>query len=98
LPVDIIKIDRSFVSTLALDRRDTEIVRCVVRIAYSLDIDVVAEGVEGDVPRVRLLELGCESGQGFHFSHDSGPGSSSTSAARRAHPRRFPELLAYATK
>jgi diguanylate cyclase (GGDEF)-like protein len=68
LPIDIIKIDRSFVSPLGVDHRDAEIVRWVVQLAKSLELEVVAEGIEEEVQRVRLVGLGCESGQGFLFS------------------------------
>ena len=68
LPVDMIKIDRAFVSPLALDRRDAEIVRFVIQLAKSLDLEVVAEGVEDEAQRIRLIALGCEAGQGFLFS------------------------------
>ncbi|HEX5823361.1 MAG TPA: EAL domain-containing protein [Candidatus Limnocylindrales bacterium] len=68
LPIDMIKLDRSFVSPLGSDRRDSEIVRWVVQLARSLDLDLVAEGIEDDVQRVRLVGLGCEAGQGYLFS------------------------------
>jgi diguanylate cyclase (GGDEF)-like protein len=68
LPVDMIKLDRSFVSAVGSDRRDAEIVRWVVQLAKSLDVDLVAEGIEEDGQRVRLVGLGCEVGQGYLFS------------------------------
>jgi len=68
LPVDMIKIDRAFVSPLVTDRRDAEIVRFVIQLAKSLGLEVVAEGVEEDAQRIRLVALGCETGQGFFFS------------------------------
>jgi diguanylate cyclase len=68
LPVDMIKIDRSFVSALAIDSRDAEIVRGVLRLAEGLQLEVVAEGIEDELQRVRLVGLGCTSGQGFLFS------------------------------
>jgi EAL domain-containing protein (putative c-di-GMP-specific phosphodiesterase class I) len=68
LPIDMIKIDRSFVSPLGVDQRDVEIVRWVVQLARNLELEVVAEGIEEEVQRVRLVGLGCASGQGFLFS------------------------------
>ena len=68
LPVDMIKIDRAFVSALGQDRRDAEIVRFVIQLAKSLYLEVVAEGVEEESQLNRLVALGCESGQGFLFS------------------------------
>jgi diguanylate cyclase (GGDEF)-like protein len=67
LPVDTVKIDRSFVSGLPDCREDVAIVSAVVSFARALEIDVLAEGVETDVHVKALLELGCEHVQGFHF-------------------------------
>jgi diguanylate cyclase (GGDEF)-like protein len=68
LPIDMIKIDRAFVSPLGVDRRDAEIVRFVIQLAKSLDLEVVAEGIEEEAQLVRLVGLACETGQGFLFS------------------------------
>lgn len=67
-PVDVIKIDRSFVDGLGLDSDDTAIVRAVIGLAHALRLEVVAEGVETDTQRMRLQALGCGMGQGFFFS------------------------------
>jgi diguanylate cyclase (GGDEF)-like protein/PAS domain S-box-containing protein len=68
LPIDSLKIDRSFVGGLATRDEDCEIVRAIVGLARSLGKGVVAEGIEstGQLDRLRLL--GCERGQGFLFS------------------------------
>ena len=64
LPVDEIKIDRSFVSQMADDRNDLMIVRTIIELAHNLDLRVLAEGVE-DVRTLELLRgLGCDDVQG----------------------------------
>jgi diguanylate cyclase (GGDEF)-like protein/PAS domain S-box-containing protein len=66
LPIDSLKIDRSFVSCMAPD--STEIVRAIVGLAHNLGLDVIAEGVETYDQLEQLKVLGCEFGQGFLFS------------------------------
>jgi EAL domain-containing protein (putative c-di-GMP-specific phosphodiesterase class I) len=68
LPVDRIKLDRMFISGLVTDLKAKEIVRSVVRLASSLEIEVVAEGVEDAVTAETLLQLGCPLAQGWLFS------------------------------
>jgi diguanylate cyclase (GGDEF)-like protein len=67
-PVDVIKIDRSFVDGLGQDNDDTAIVAAVIEIARSMDLQVIAEGVEAGAQLERLRELGCHAGQGYLFS------------------------------
>jgi diguanylate cyclase (GGDEF)-like protein/PAS domain S-box-containing protein len=68
LPADTLKIDRSFVSGTGDAGRNVSIVRTVVGLAYSLGLDVVAEGVETEQQMALLAELGCPFAQGFLFS------------------------------
>ncbi len=68
LPIDTVKIDRSFVSRMGVERHGSEMVRAIVALAHTLDMDVVAEGVETPENAARLLELGCEFAQGFYYS------------------------------
>ncbi len=68
LPLDVIKIDRCFVSNMETDSGNREIVRAIISLAHSLGKSVVAEGIELD-DQVRLLRgLKCEFGQGYLFS------------------------------
>ncbi len=68
LPLDTIKIDRSFVSGLGDDPADTPIVRAVISLAHGLGIDVVAEGIETEAQVAELRDLDCDRGQGYWFS------------------------------
>jgi diguanylate cyclase (GGDEF)-like protein/PAS domain S-box-containing protein len=68
LHVDTLKVDRSFVSRIHVDRPGSEMVRAIVALAHSLGMDVVAEGVETAEQLAQLVALGCECAQGFHFS------------------------------
>ncbi len=68
LQIDTVKIDRSFVGRMGVERHGSEMVRAIVALAHTLDMDVVAEGVETPEQAERLLELGCEFAQGFYYS------------------------------
>jgi EAL domain-containing protein (putative c-di-GMP-specific phosphodiesterase class I) len=68
LPLNTLKVDRTFVSQMHDLTENLEIVRAVVTLAHSLNLDVVAEGVESPAQLSRLRELGCEFAQGFCFS------------------------------
>ncbi|MDP9350134.1 MAG: EAL domain-containing protein [Chloroflexota bacterium] len=72
-PVDVLKIDRSFVDGLGRESEDTAIVRAVIGLAHSLGLEVVAEGVETDDQAQRLRALGCELAQGYLFSRPLPP-------------------------
>jgi diguanylate cyclase (GGDEF)-like protein/PAS domain S-box-containing protein len=67
-PVDIIKVDRSFVRDLEDDPYDAAIVRAVLNLGESLKVDIVAEGIETPAQAAYLWAQGCGFGQGFLFS------------------------------
>ncbi len=67
LPLDQIKIDQSFVRDLVTDSSDKAIVRTIVAMAESLNLNVIAEGVETEAQRQILLEKGCNHFQGYLF-------------------------------
>jgi len=68
LPVDEIKIDKSFVISMALDDSDATIVRSTIDLGHNLGLNVVAEGVETVETFAQLLQGGCDVAQGFLFS------------------------------
>ena len=68
LPLDRLKIDRSFVHDLLRDDTNTAIVNTIMTLGHSLSLDVIAEGVETDEQRAALLALGCVNYQGYLFS------------------------------
>ncbi|WP_426451149.1 EAL domain-containing protein [Paenibacillus sp. S-38] len=67
-PVDILKIDRSFVSDMLSDEDDAEIVRTIIAMAHNLKLQVTAEGVETEGQLQDLKELGCDVAQGYYIS------------------------------
>ncbi|MDP3086713.1 MAG: EAL domain-containing protein [Methylotenera sp.] len=67
LPLDQLKIDQSFVRDVVTDANDRSIVRTIVTMAHSLDINVIAEGVETNEQRQYLLDIGCKHYQGYLF-------------------------------
>jgi diguanylate cyclase (GGDEF)-like protein/PAS domain S-box-containing protein len=73
LPVDILKIDKSFVDGIATDADDAAIVEGVVRLAHSLGLEAVAEGVETVEQLAMLRAWSCQAGQGYHFARPVDP-------------------------
>ena len=66
-PIDILKIDRSFVGAVG-EGNDAAVARAIIELGQSLDLRVIAEGVEHPAQVATLLRLGCRWGQGYHFS------------------------------
>ncbi|MEO0373049.1 MAG: EAL domain-containing protein [Cyanobacteria bacterium P01_A01_bin.17] len=67
-PVDTLKVDRSFINSMAQTHKTPAIVQAIITLAHNLGMDVVAEGIETPEQRHRLTELGCKYGQGYLFS------------------------------
>lgn len=67
-PIDVLKIDKSFVRGLGENQGDAEIVRLIVALAHTLNLDTIAEGVETVQHIAELKKLGCYLGQGYVFS------------------------------
>jgi diguanylate cyclase (GGDEF)-like protein len=67
-PVDVVKIDRVFVADLETEPTSRLIVSAIIELAHSLDMQVVAEGVESAEQRDLLASLGCDAYQGYHFA------------------------------
>ncbi len=67
LPIDEIKIDRSFVSDMATNQNDAVIVKSIIDLGHNLDLEVVAEGGEDEWTLENLVTLGCDRAQGYFF-------------------------------
>lgn len=65
LPVDVLKVDKSFVDGLGSDTEDTAIVRAIVALAHTLNLEVTGEGIETAAQCHDLEALGCNHGQGY---------------------------------
>ena len=68
LPLDLLKIDRSFINKMVQSPENSAIVRTILTLARSLNLHVVAEGIENEEQHRRLAAMGCQYGQGFYFS------------------------------
>ncbi|HZU59356.1 MAG TPA: EAL domain-containing protein, partial [Solirubrobacteraceae bacterium] len=68
LPVEVLKIDKSFVLNMLADEDDATIVRSTIELAHNLGLQVVAEGIESAPMWNLLRQLGCDIGQGFYLS------------------------------
>lgn len=66
-PIDVLKIDRSFVGDVTLNRDSAELTKAIISMARSLRLEIVAEGVETEAQERFLLEHGCRIAQGFRF-------------------------------
>jgi len=67
-PIDILKIDRSFVQRLGEERDGTELARAIITLGETLGLEVVAEGIEYEHQLRELVDLGCVAGQGYYYS------------------------------
>jgi EAL domain-containing protein (putative c-di-GMP-specific phosphodiesterase class I) len=79
-PIDILKIDRSFVGRLTNSSTGPELARAVITLSETLGLDTVAEGIEFEPQVDALLKLGCVAGQGFLFAKSGTLADLSTSA------------------
>jgi diguanylate cyclase (GGDEF)-like protein len=88
MPVDEIKIDRSFVAAMASDAGSAAIVSSTVDLAHALGLRVVAEGIEDEATWTRLRTVGCDAAQGYYLSKPLAPGdleASIDAIAARSH-------------
>ena len=67
LPISTLKIDRGFIKDILTDRYDSVLIKAILALANSLNLEVVAEGIETEEQRSYLSKLGCQIGQGFLF-------------------------------
>jgi diguanylate cyclase (GGDEF)-like protein/PAS domain S-box-containing protein len=89
LPADLLKIDRSFVAEMDRSERGVQVVSAIVSLGRGLGLEVVAEGVESEEQRRKLVALGCSLGQGYLFSKPLAPleARGLLEAARDGEPR-----------
>jgi EAL domain-containing protein (putative c-di-GMP-specific phosphodiesterase class I) len=67
-PVQVLKIDRSFIHRMTVDQRGAAMVQAILALVHSLEMTAIAEGVETAEQLVQLRQLGCPYAQGVHFS------------------------------
>ena len=72
-PVDLIKVDRSFVQGIEHDAKDEAITTHTVNLAHAIGVLAIAEGVESDGQLTSIVELGCDLAQGYLFAHPAPP-------------------------
>ena len=93
LPAEVLKIDRSFVSSMETDRHDEAIVSSTIELAHRLGLRVIAEGVETPAHLARLRAAGCDIGQGHLLGHPL-PGDEIVSAAHALRAAWVPDVSA----
>ncbi|MDQ0192058.1 sensor domain-containing protein [Paenibacillus wynnii] len=69
LPIDTMKIDRSFISETDVNHKDYKVLSTIIHLAQSMEMNIIAEGIESEQQENALIQLGCTEGQGFFFSH-----------------------------
>ncbi len=87
LPIDVLKIDRSFIQNMTEDTGDAAIVRSAIDLGHNLGLEVVAEGVETEETKRHLEALGCDTLQGYHLGRPQ-PASLIADVAQPRQPRR----------
>jgi diguanylate cyclase (GGDEF)-like protein/PAS domain S-box-containing protein len=85
-PFDTLKIDRTFVKAMTEQKSSAEIVRAILDLGHSLNMEVVAEGIETAEQAARLRSLGCRLGQGYYFARPMAPEAISAMFERQQLP------------
>jgi diguanylate cyclase (GGDEF)-like protein/PAS domain S-box-containing protein len=90
LPIDVLKIDKSFVDGIAISEQRLALVEGIIGIARTLHLDVIAEGIETEVQRDLLVSMGCQYGQGYLLAMPVAADQAETLV--RIGPQPIPEL------
>jgi len=85
MPLDELKIDKTFVQNMVGTKADVQIVRSVIDLAHNFELEAVAEGVEDAATLELLSELGCDVIQGYHYARPMPFAQMATWWARRDH-------------
>jgi EAL domain-containing protein (putative c-di-GMP-specific phosphodiesterase class I) len=72
-PVDILKVDKSFIDAVATNAEDSALAQAIIELGHTLRLQTVAEGVEASDQASQLRTLQCELGQGFYFAQPLDP-------------------------
>lgn len=67
-PINILKIDKSFIDNIVTDRNDQVLVKAIMAMSKDMDIKILAEGIETEAQRAYLISIGCQLGQGYLFA------------------------------
>ncbi|MFC6565379.1 putative bifunctional diguanylate cyclase/phosphodiesterase [Actinoplanes utahensis] len=87
MPVDVLKVDKSFIDDILHSRQQHALVDAIVTLSHNLDLAVVAEGIEEAAQRAALDAMGCQYGQGYHFAKPLWPADIPALAVRpEPHP------------
>jgi EAL domain-containing protein (putative c-di-GMP-specific phosphodiesterase class I) len=87
LPIDILKIDRTFVAGMTVSEHRLAIVKIIIKIAKTLGLTVIAEGIENEAQRDLLISMGCEYGQGNLLGRPAEAADAKAPARARPAPR-----------
>jgi EAL domain-containing protein (putative c-di-GMP-specific phosphodiesterase class I) len=90
LPIDVLKMDKSFVDGIAVSGQRLALAEGIVQLARTLQLDVIAEGIESEVQRDLLTSMGCQYGQGYLLAMPMAPHQAESLA--RIGSRSFPRL------
>jgi EAL domain-containing protein (putative c-di-GMP-specific phosphodiesterase class I) len=85
LPIDVLKMDKSFVDGIAVSEQRLALAEGIVQIARTLRLQVIAEGIESDIQRDLLTSMGCQFGQGYLLAMPMPAGQAETLARIGAH-------------
>ncbi len=67
-PIDVLKVDKSFIDDIALGSDKANLTRAIIELGRTMNLDIVAEGIEDAGQVAELVRLNCRMGQGFHFA------------------------------